>query len=240
VAALVSFYGVGMTRKIVAAATVAASLFFAKAARLETLHEGKRAHVYDDKDGSPLREGYRTKDKLPCKGHPTVGIGCNLDRPNARVALASVGADYNAVRMGRVDLTEKQIKALFTLDLSTAIRQVAQDVAGLSDLPESVQLVLVDMTFNCGTVRKFPKMLEAVSRLDWEGMIREMIDSLWFRQVPARAKHDIEFLRETLEIEDHAQALDEAERTKVLAMVRLTLDDTIDGILDGARGSGEA
>lgn len=229
-----------MTRKLAAAAALAASILFAKAAKLETLHEGRRAHVYDDRDGAPLKDGYRTRDSLPCKGHPTVGIGCNLDRPSARVALASVGADYNAVRMGHVDLTDKQIDALFAADLQTAIRQTEQDVPEFDILPEVVQLVLIDMTFNLGSVARFPRMLEAVRAKNWEWMIREMIDSAWYRQVRTRATHDIELLRETLEIEEHAHELTEAEREKVLSMVAITLDDTIDDLMASRPDLGEA
>ena len=57
------------------------------------------------------------------------------------------------------------------------------------DLPEDIQHVLVDMHFNLGDnrFRTFKKMIAAVKDRDWESMKREMLDSLWARQVGRRA-----------------------------------------------------
>lgn len=217
-------------QKLAAAAAIAASVLFAKAAKLEAQHEGRRAHVYDDRDGCPLKDGIRQRDGKPCIGHPTVGIGMNLDRGGAREAMAAVGADYNAVRSGHVDLTAEQIDTLFRTDLEHAIGSVRRKVADFDDLPEAVQLVLIDMTFNMGSVG-FPKMLAAVKRRDWEGMIAEMIDSDWYHQVGDRAKHDIELIRTVLDVAEHPQSLTDEEREKVLAMVSITTDTTIADVL---------
>ena len=50
-------------------------------------HEGKRDCVYKD-----------------TMGHPTVGIGYNLDNPGAPAAIAAVGADYDSIRSGKTCL----------------------------------------------------------------------------------------------------------------------------------------
>jgi GH24 family phage-related lysozyme (muramidase) len=223
-----------MSKKILAAAALAATVLWAKAAKLETMHEGRRAHVYDDKDGAPLRDGYRTRDAMPCKGHPTVGIGCNLDRPNARMRLADVGANYDAVRMGHADLTDEQIDEIFRRDLADVFREVSRYIAGFEGLPEIVQLVLIDMSFNMGMGKllKFERMLAAVGVSDWREMIREMIDSDWYRgATKARAKSDIELLRQAFYLDDHAQPLTTEERANVAAMAAIALDMTVaDGL----------
>ena len=218
-------------QKLAAAAAIAASVLFAKAARLETMHEGRRAHVYDDHDGCPLKDGIRSRDGRKCIGHPTVGIGLNLDRGGADGALEAVGADYAAVRAGHVDLTAQQIDTLFRVDLEHAINSIKRTISEFDDLPEAVQLVLVDMTFNMGSVVGFPKMLAAVGRRDWAGMIAEMVDSSWYRQVPARAKHDIELIRAVLDVPDHPQPLTQEERETVLSLVAITTDTTIADVL---------
>jgi hypothetical protein len=213
-------------KRLATAASIAVAVLFSRAAKLETLHEGRRAHVYDDRDGSPIRHGIRT-DGQPCKGHPTVGIGCNLDRGTARASLSAVGADYDAVRSGDADLTETQIDRIFNVDLELAIIEASRSVPEFTDLPEVVQLVLVDMVFNMGSIG-FPRMLEAVRAHDWHRMIVEMLDSKWAREdVPTRAKHDVEMLRAQLGIAEHAQDLDDEERANVLALVAVVTDESL-------------
>ena len=58
------------------------------------------------------------------------------------------------------------------------------------DLPEDIQHVLVNMTFNLGGSRfgKFNNMWKAVVSEDWKKMAVEMEDSRWFRQVGRRSK----------------------------------------------------
>lgn len=136
-------------------------------------HEGRRRHVY-----------------TCTAGHPSVGVGFNLDRPDARARLAAVGADFEAVRSGRADLTEEQVDRLLDVTLAEAITGASGLVAGFADLPETAQAVLVDMVFNLGAagVRKFRRMLAAVARRDWSAAAAEMEASLWFRQVGRRGR----------------------------------------------------
>ena len=57
-------------------------------------------------------------------------------------------------------------------------------------LPEDIQHVLVNMTFNLGGTRfaKFNNMWSAVVEGDWKRMAVEMEDSRWFHQVGRRSK----------------------------------------------------
>lgn len=68
---------------------------------------------------------------LDSEGIPTVGIGFNLNRGDAAAQLAGVGADYNAVRAGRTDLTRLQITRLFKQDVARAIVDARALVPGL-------------------------------------------------------------------------------------------------------------
>ena len=56
-------------------------------------------------------------------------------------------------------------------------------------LPEEIQHVLVNMTFNLGGTRfaKFNNMWSAVVEGDWKRMAVEMEDSRWFKQVGRRS-----------------------------------------------------
>ncbi|MFA5186350.1 MAG: glycoside hydrolase family protein [Patescibacteria group bacterium] len=193
------------------------ALLFAKAAKLETLHEGRRAHVY-----------------LDSKGIKTVGIGLNLERGDARSALDAVGADYDAIANGHTTLSNEQIDELFRRDLTMAIAWTKKVVPEFDNLPEVIQLVLIDMTFNMGWValRGFPRMLAAMRSQNWEQMIAEMYDSKWFRDVPTRVNDDVRLLRAGLKLPSPVLALDDDERERIMALVALTTEQILDEHLE--------
>ena len=64
-------------------------------------------------------------------------------------------------------------------------------------LPENIQHVLVNMTFNLGGTRfgKFNNMWKGVVSSDWEKVAVEMEDSKWFRQVGRRSVELQEMVR---------------------------------------------
>ncbi len=156
------------------------------AAKLVKRHEGRRRRVY-----------------LDSEGHPTVGDGFNLDRPGARQALSRVGADYDAVRAGRQDLTDQQIDALLARDLADAVESARAVCPTFDRLPAGAQLALIDMAFNLGRagLQAFHGMLDALAREDFAAAAAEALDSKWARQVGRRAIEDAALLRgETMEV----------------------------------------
>jgi GH24 family phage-related lysozyme (muramidase) len=64
-------------------------------------------------------------------------------------------------------------------------------------LPENIQHVLVNMTFNLGGTRfsKFNNMWKGVVSCDWEKVAVEMQDSKWFGQVGRRSVELQEMVR---------------------------------------------
>ena len=64
-------------------------------------------------------------------------------------------------------------------------------------LPEDIQHVLINMTFNLGGTRfaKFNNMWKGVIENDWEKMAVEMEDSRWFKQVGRRSVELQEMVR---------------------------------------------
>ena len=64
-------------------------------------------------------------------------------------------------------------------------------------LPEDIQHVLVNMTFNLGGTRfgKFNNMWKGVVECDWEKVAVEMEDSKWFGQVGRRSVELQEMVR---------------------------------------------
>ena len=139
-------------------------------------HEGRRARVYRDS-----------------KGHPTVGVGFNLDRGDARKVLASVGADYDRVRAGAQDLTDAQIDALLDVTLRGAMETVRAAVPGFDALKPAQQDGLMDMAFNLGSggFPKFQKMIAALNAGDARTAAAEAKDSLWAQQVGPERVADV-------------------------------------------------
>jgi GH24 family phage-related lysozyme (muramidase) len=166
-----------------------------KARRLIANHEGSVPHVYMDTEK-----------------HPTIGIGFNLDRPDARQRIESLGLDYDSVRNGQQTLTGEQINALFDGDLTQAVASARELVGSFDQLAADAQVVLIDMVFNMGRVgvSRFQKMLTALEAGDYEGAAREMQDSHWALQVPVRAKQDIAMM-ENAATPDDATTTDDSK-----------------------------
>ncbi|MEE6258102.1 glycoside hydrolase family protein [Plantactinospora sonchi] len=131
-------------------------------------------------------------------GHPTVGVGFNLDRADARALLTKVGANYDAVRAGTQSLTPHQIATLFEADFMAATATVQRYIYNFDSLTSSRQAVLIDMAFNLGPAgfKGFRNMINAVNVGNWEAAARAMSQSLWATQVGTRAVQDIKLMRQ--------------------------------------------
>jgi GH24 family phage-related lysozyme (muramidase) len=149
------------------------------ARELVARHEDTRSRVYDD--GA---------------GHPTVGIGFNLDRADARAAITNLGVDYDALRSGAVELTEQQITQLFDRDLNQAVAAGERTVSNFNELPANVQLVVIDMVFNLGEAgfSRFANAIAAIEAQDFQRAAAEMQDSAWYRQTGTRAQEDVRLM----------------------------------------------
>lgn len=131
-------------------------------------------------------------------GHPTVGIGFNLDKKGACDRIKAVGADFEQVYAGNIALSEQQVHALFTVDLDDAFRTARILIANFEEHPEPIQSVIVDMIFNLGPVgfSKFVKTIAALENKDYCTAAAQMADSVWATQVPNRAKENIAIVME--------------------------------------------
>jgi GH24 family phage-related lysozyme (muramidase) len=139
-------------------------------------HEGVRPHVYPDS-----------------LGIPTVGIGFNLQRPDAKAIFNKLNLNYDGVLSGKTDLTNDQVKALFTECLQIAYKDVKQYMPGFDSLPRNIKLGLLDMSFNLGYTRlsKFIKTKELIQRGNYKNAAVELRNSKWAGQVGNRARNII-------------------------------------------------
>jgi GH24 family phage-related lysozyme (muramidase) len=135
-------------------------------------------------------EGSKTKVYLDTEGHPTVGVGFNLDRPGAKAKIEALGLSFAQVKSGKQELTQEQITKLLEDDLDVAIRDAKSLFPNFGDLSDVRQRVLVDMTFNLGKgkLAGFKNMIAAVKAKDFARAADEMKSSKWYKQVGQRGK----------------------------------------------------
>ena len=130
-----------------------------------------------------IDEGVVYEIYLDHLGYPTLGVGHLIVEGDLEHGM-SVGTP----------ISEERVSKLFSVDLQTAINECEILYDDWSTFPEEVQEILVNMMFNCGRTRlsKFKNMNKALEERDWIGASEEMVDSLWYRQVGARAERLVE------------------------------------------------
>tara|TARA_R110001592_G_scaffold46974_3_gene149287 strand:- start:2552 stop:2995 length:444 start_codon:yes stop_codon:yes gene_type:complete len=112
-------------------------------------------------------------------GLPTFGIG-HLVKEDDDEKFLPVGSP----------VAKSRVNECFEQDTNSAIKDCESLFDNFQELPETIQLVVVNMMFNLGKPRLsgFKKMIKAVNSEDWEEAANQMIDSKWYNQVPNRAK----------------------------------------------------
>jgi lysozyme len=126
-------------------------------------------------------EGCRSVIYVDTMGHPTVGVGHNLD------AGPLPGETY--------PLSEARIDEIFRSDVAATIAKLDAYLPWWRTLDAVRQRVLINMAFNLGMGRPgsgtgllaFGGFLGLVRMGDYAGAARDMLNTLWARQVPARA-----------------------------------------------------
>lgn len=115
-----------------------------------------------------IDEGNKSKPYTDTVGKLTIGVGRNLtDR----------------------GLSADEVNYLLSNDINIATQDAKKLVPGFDKLDDVRQEVLVNMAFNLGLARLggFKKFLSAVNAGNFAKASVEMLDSVWAKQVGARA-----------------------------------------------------
>jgi len=136
-----------------------------------------------------LHEAVRRRVYLDTEGHPSIGIGRNLDaKPlNARERAAISPDD-----MAR-GLTDDQIDLLYTRDVAEAVADLDRHLPWWRRLDEVRRRVLLDMMFNMGPgddtrgLLSFRNTLENIRTGFYREAADGMLASKWARQTKTRA-----------------------------------------------------
>lgn len=138
-------------------------------------HEGWKKLVYFDSATPP---------------NPTVGVGVNLNAGHARAQVQRLGVDFDALYHGKVSLTDAQIQTLLDEDIQSAIDDAKTAAPNFDALPDEVQMVLVDLSFNMGlpTLLKFKRFLAAIASERFVEAESALHLSKWYIETGVRAK----------------------------------------------------
>ncbi len=128
-----------------------------------------------------IDEGVVYETYLDHLGYPTFGVGHLVLKDDPEF-----GADVGT------PVTEERVRECFEKDLETATSEcyTLYGPGTFNNFPDEVQQILVNMMFNMGRPRlsKFKNFNQALLDCDWTKASEEMVDSLWYRQVGARAE----------------------------------------------------
>jgi lysozyme len=132
-------------------------------------------------------EGCKYEIYLDHLGLPTFGIG--------HLVIES-DEEYN--QPVGTPITPDRVTECFNRDVETVLDDCERLYPDFDTLPEDVQLIIANMMFNMGRPRlsKFKGMKAGVDARDWQQAADEMVDSVWYRQVPNRAERLVKRMRE--------------------------------------------
>ncbi len=130
-------------------------------------------------------EGVRYRPYKDSRGLWTVGIG-HLIGDGRRLP-----AEWNR------EFTAQEIEALFEKDYIEH-KKAAMKIPNWNQLTENQQAALIDLTFNLGPYwyNKFPKFFRYMRTGRIEEAARELENSLWYKQVGARAPRIVALIRD--------------------------------------------
>ena len=133
--------------------------------------EGREPRVYDP----------NPKDN---RDEPTIGVGFYMDRADGIAIFNRILPDINfqEVRRGNIELTQKQIDELFANDINIYIGRTRARIQGFDNLPEYVRTALVDGTFR-GDLG--PKTRALINEGNWQDAAKEYLDHSQYKNAEA-------------------------------------------------------
>mgnify|MGYP003117383423 FL=1 len=129
-------------------------------------------------------EGCKYETYHCSEGHLTGGIGHLITEWDEEIYSGPIGTP----------IPEEQVKNWFDRDVQQSINDCISLFDNFDKLPEDIQHVLANMSFQLGRPRlsKFKKMIAAVHNEDYREMAAQMEDSRWHKQTTNRANRLIE------------------------------------------------
>lgn len=129
------------------------------------------------------------RDKMGLK---TVGVGFNMEQNNAKAIWerAKIPEKFDRVFNGQQQLSNESARKLFDFTHKASSRAAQKIVPFYENLGVNQQAALDSMVFQLGPtgVRKFKNTLNALGKGNAKAVENAILNSLWAKQTPARAK----------------------------------------------------
>lgn len=160
-------------------------------------------------------EGIRYLRYYDTRGVPTIGVGFNLERSDARVALLRSGVaprDIEGVLTGKIALTTPEVENLFAYSWAPIVSEARASLApGIFDaLTDARRFVICDLAWNLGEAgwATFDNTRAAIAAAQeakdrnapnahvlFAEAASQLALSLWYQQTGDRAVEDCAMLR---------------------------------------------
>jgi hypothetical protein len=95
--------------------------------------------------------------------HPTIGLGFNLGRPDARIRIEALGLDFDALLAGEQSMSERQMNRLFDEELGEALERARTRLPDFNELLAHEQDGVLEMIMWVGPSH-FDAVLAEVQR----------------------------------------------------------------------------
>jgi len=153
-------------------------------------------YISDAKNMVIRHEGKRNKIYFDTKNIPTIGIGFNLQREDAKEKIEQFGLNFSNILSGKELLSDEQINILFEENFNEAIERANSFLPDFEQYPSEIKSIIVDMAFNLGNkLFDFVNFRTALINKDYENASKEMINSKWYGQVGNRSKELVNMVK---------------------------------------------
>ena len=124
-----------------------------------------------------VNEGFRSKVYKCTEGYDTIGYGFAIKD---------------------LELTKEEASLLLANRVAQKHLYLLDKLDWYKDMPPEVEGVILEMVYQLGFSGfcKFKKAIANMKDRNWKGAADEMLDSLWAKQTPNRAKQLAEIVRE--------------------------------------------
>ena len=131
-------------------------------------------------------EGIVLEIYLDHLGNPTLGVGHLITEDDPEYGQ-EIGTP----------VSEERVWEAFEKDVEISFDDCTILFHNFQTLHEEAQLILLNMCFNMGRPKlsKFKNMRMAISKYNYDVAADEMVDSLWYTQIPNRPKRLVERMR---------------------------------------------